>query len=68
MSAVPMMLADTTADEAKSLVASAVTQILNIVRTVIAYVMEVMRRFTQWAGEHPLGAILMITNITIWIS
>jgi len=65
---VGMMLADTVAEEGKSTIASLITQIINTVRTIIAYVMEIMRRFIQWTGEHPLASILTVANICIWVS
>jgi len=63
-----VMLSDTVAEEARSLLASLVTQIINAVRTAIAYALEVMRRFIQWCGEHPLAAMLTVANIAIWVS
>ncbi len=55
-------------EEARSALGTIFAQILTIVRTVIAYAVEVMRRFAAWAGEHPLAAILFTTNIIIWVS
>ena len=66
--AAPVMLSDTVAEEARSTVASLITQIINTVRTIIAYVMEIVRRFMQWAGEHPLATVLTVANICIWVS
>ncbi len=65
---VPAMLTDSVAEEARSTVASLITQIINTVRTILAYAMEVMRRFMQWAGEHPLATVLTVANICIWVS
>jgi len=64
----PLMLGDTVAEEARSIVASLITQVINTVRTVVAYAMEIMRRFIQWTGEHPLAAILTVVDICIWVS
>jgi len=68
MSKVGLMLTDTVAEEARSTVASLITQIINTVRTIVAYALEVMRRFMQWIGEHPLAMVLTIADICIWIS
>ena len=65
---VPIMLSDQVSEEARSVLASLITQIINFVRTLIAYVMEIIRRFTQWAGEHPLATLLFITNFAILIA
>jgi len=63
-----VMLSDTVAEEARSLLASIATQVINAIRTALAYVYEMMRRFIQWSGEHPLAAILLVTNLAIWVS
>jgi len=68
MSQVGLMLTDTVAEEARSTVASLITQIINTIRTILAYAMEVMRRFMQWVGEHPLATVLTVANICIWVS
>ena len=62
------MLADQTAEEAKSVVGSLITQLMNMARTVIAYIMEMVRRFIQWAGEHPLATTMLACNIMVWVS
>jgi len=63
-----MMVADTVAEEARSALASLLTQIINLVRNIVAYVMEMVRRFMQWAGEHPLACVLTVANVCIWVS
>jgi len=68
MSQVGVMLADTVAEESRSALGSLITQIINTVRTIVAYALEVMRRFMQWVGEHPLSAILTIINVCVWVS
>ena len=55
-------------EEARSTLGTIFAQILTIVRTILAYAVEVMRRFAAWAGEHPLAAILFTTNVIIWVS
>jgi len=55
-------------EEARSAIGTVLAQIITLIRGIVNYVMEYMRRFLQWAGEHPLGAILFITNMAIWIS
>ena len=51
--------------EATSLAGSAVGQIINTVRTIVSYILEIIRRVYQWAGEHPLAFILMLSNLLI---
>jgi len=63
-----VMVGSTAAEEARSLLASIVTQLLNIIRTAMAYAYEMIRNFIQWSGEHPLAAILLVTNLAIWVS
>ena len=55
-------------EEARSLMATVVGQIIAIVRTIVTYVMEAVDRITSWIGEHPLATLLMIANICIWVS
>jgi len=55
-------------EEAKSLMATVVGQIIAIVRVIVTYVMETMDRIASWIGEHPLATLLMIANICIWVS
>jgi hypothetical protein len=55
-------------EEARSAIGTLLAQILTIVRTIVAYAMEIMRRFVSWAGEHPLAATLAVVNFAIWIS
>lgn len=55
-------------EEARSTLGTIFAQILTIVRTIVAYAVEVMRRFMVWVGEHPLATILTVSNICIWVS
>ena len=55
-------------EEARATVATLIAQILTLVRAIISYIMEVIRRMMQWVGEHPLATILMVGNICIWVS
>jgi len=55
-------------EEARSLLGTIVAQIITLVRNIVSYVMEMVRRFIQWSGEHPLATILTIANISIWVS
>ena len=68
MSSVGIMLADTVSDEARSVVASAITQIINFIRTLVAYVMEYMKKFYTYMAEHPLAMTLFIANVMVWVS
>lgn len=55
-------------EEARSVLASVLTQMINTVRTILAYVMEIFSRFVKYAGEHPLAMVLTVANVCIWIS
>jgi len=55
-------------EEARSVAGTLVAQIITLVRNIINYVLEYIRKFYEWAGQHPLGAILFITNMAIWVS
>ena len=66
--AVGTMLTDTVAEEAKTALGSLITQLINFLRTIMAYVMEIVRRFIAWSGEHPLAAVLASVNVAIWVS
>ena len=51
-----------------SAVASVLGSVVEIVRTVIAYALEYVKRFIEWSGQHPLATILLVVNMAIWIS
>jgi hypothetical protein len=55
-------------EEGRSALASAITQLIGIVRTIISYALKVVDKVVTWAGEHPLAMILLTANIFIWIS
>ena len=55
-------------EEARSTIATVLAQIITIVRQIIAYVMEYMRKFLEWSGEHPLASTLLLANMVIWMS
>jgi len=55
-------------EEARSVIGTIIAQILTIARTILTYVLEYIRRFYEWAGEHPLAALLFIVDVAIWIS
>lgn len=54
--------------EATSLAGSAIAQVINIVRTVISYVLELVKKLWTWAGEHPLSFAMGVINILILLS
>jgi len=55
-------------EEARSAIATFIAQMITLVRTIITYLMEYVRRIIEWAGEHPLATVLLTTNFIIWIS
>lgn len=55
-------------EESVSVLGTTIAQIITLVRNIINYVLEYMRKFVSWAGEHPLATILFITNFSIWVS
>jgi len=66
--AVPIMLSDTLAEESRSVIATVIAQIINAIRTCIAYALEYMRKFLEWSGEHPLASLLLLNTIIVFIS
>jgi len=67
--ALPLLaLSDTMTEEARSVVATAIAQIINFIRTMVVYALEVVRRLMTYASENPLAFTLAIANVIIWIS
>ncbi len=54
--------------EATTIAGSVLSQIINTVRTIVAYVMEILRRVYTWIGEHPLAFSLAMINLVILIA
>jgi hypothetical protein len=55
-------------EEGRSAIASAITQLIGIVRTIISYALKVVDKIVTWAGDHPLAMLLLTANIFIWIT
>lgn len=55
-------------EEATSVLGTTIAQIITLMRNVINYLLEYIRKFISWSGEHPLATTLFITNFTIWVS
>ncbi len=55
-------------EEGRSVLASAITQMVSIVRTIINWVLRIASQIIAWAGEHPLASLLLTANICIWVS
>lgn len=55
-------------EEGRSALASAITQLIAIVRSIINYALKVVDKIVTWAGDHPLAMLLLTANILIWIS
>jgi hypothetical protein len=55
-------------EEGRSMIASLITQLISIVRTIVNYVLGLMQRFITWAGENPLSTVLITANLCIWVS
>ena len=55
-------------EEAKSTIATVLAQIITLLRQFFAYIMEYMRKFLEWSGEHPLASLMLLTNMIIWVS
>lgn len=53
--------------ESFSVEATALAQFMTLIRNIVNYVLEYMRQFIIWAGEHPLATTLLVTNFAIWI-
>lgn len=68
--ALPVLIAGVSGaeEESRAFFATLVAQFIQILRAVLTYVMEYMKRFWEWAGQHPLAATLFIANMAIWIA
>jgi len=55
-------------EEAKSVLASAISQILTLLRAIVTYALEISRKIFSYFGEHPLASLLIITNLAIMIT
>ena len=55
-------------EEARSVIGTVLAQAITLIRNVVSYIMEYVRRFLSWVGEHPLAATLLIANMAIWVS
>jgi flagellar biosynthesis/type III secretory pathway protein FliH len=61
-------VAQTSADEARSVLASLITQLLALARQIIDHALKLARQIIIYASEHPLAMILLVANICIWVS
>ena len=68
--ALPLLTAGTMGaeEEARSIIGTVLAQAITLIRNIVSYVMEYVRRFLAWVGEHPLASTLMVVNMAIWIS
>jgi len=55
-------------EEARSTIATVLAQTITLIRQIIAYIMEYMRKFLEWSGDHPLASTLLLANIMVWVS
>jgi hypothetical protein len=61
-------VAQTSADEARSVLASLITQLLALVRQIIDHAIRLARHVITYASEHPLAMFLLVANVSIWVS
>ena len=61
-------VAQTSADEARSVLASLVTQLLALVREIVDHAIKMAKQIIKYLSEHPLAMTLLVCNIMIWIS
>ncbi len=54
--------------EGSNVIGSIVDSIMNIIRTVVSYMLQLSNRIIAWAGRHPLSSLLFFTNFIIWVS
>lgn len=57
-----------TVEEARSVLATIIANVVSLIRTLAIYVMEIARMLVKWIGEHPLATILAIVNVSILVS
>ncbi len=59
---------ETAYEEGRSVLASIITQLISIVRTIINFALKISGQVIAWAGEHPLASLLLVSNVIIWVS
>ena len=57
-----------TVEEARSVLATIIANVVSLIRTLAIYVCEIARMLVKWIGEHPLATILAIANVCILVS
>jgi len=55
-------------EEARSVLGTAIAQLVTLIRNIVNYLMTYMGRFYAWISEHPLAGILFIANMCVLIS
>lgn len=55
-------------EEVRGAIASVVSQIGNIIRQILDFFMKLLRQFYTYVAENPLNALLLVTNVVVWIS
>lgn len=57
-----------TIEEARSVFATLIANIVSVIRTLIIYILEISRKLVTYIGEHPLATLLLVTNVCILVS
>ncbi len=55
-------------EEATSAVGTTIAQIITLIRNIVNYALEYIRKIITWSGEHPLAATLFTINFILWVS
>jgi len=55
-------------EEAKSVLATLINNIMSIIRMIVAWCMEFFNRIVDFAGQHPEAFLLTVGNLIIWVS
>jgi len=55
-------------EEVRGAIASVISQIGHIVRQILEFFFKLIRQFYTYVAENPLQALLLVSNVVIWIS
>jgi len=65
---IPVVKTMDIAREGQSLLGSITAGLITAIRQILQLMLDLVQRFVNWAGEHPLATTLLFINFTIWVS
>jgi len=55
-------------EEARSVLATLIGQILSMVKAIVMWMFDTFKSIMAWSGEHPEAFFLIMGNLVIWFS